>query len=205
VDDVGLLDYGSERILEARHYVWGNNMAVAKAVFERLGPWDEKLGHKGAERGTFEDVEFQDRARKNGFPVWFCPGAVLQHRIRRETVTPRRVVGAAFSRGLSAYWEKSMQEWGAIERAPRQNPMRCAVALAASMIGWGCAALGFSLVPRRRIFEYARRAARACGWWFGAFGAGRGSNKNFLMAKEAFVSVQKRLLALFSASPNVTA
>jgi hypothetical protein len=176
-------------------------MAVPKIVFERFGLWDEHLGHKGAQRGTFEDVAFQDRIRAHDLPVWFCPSAVLRHRIKRSTITPRRVIGTAFSRGLSDFWEKSTQEWGAIDRAPRVSVMQCTAALFATIVCWSCAAAVFSIVRNRTVFESARRAAWSCGWWFGALGAGRRSDKRFQLSKTGFMRLQKRLLRLLSDSP----
>ena len=57
VVNLPLLDYGEERSLAPWEYVWGANMAIPRHVFETVGLWDEAVGRKGDERGTFEDTE----------------------------------------------------------------------------------------------------------------------------------------------------
>ena len=101
----------NQRRLKPSEYVWGANMAVPKRLFEQCGVWDETVGRKGEERGTFEDTEFQDRVRAARGTVWFCPAAVVHHRVPRQAITPRRISSTAFMRGRNDVWRKNIPIW----------------------------------------------------------------------------------------------
>lgn len=156
VAELGLLHLGSARRVD-HEYVWGANMAMRRAAFERLGPWDETVGRRGDERGTFEDTEYQDRARRCGVPVRFTPDAVVRHRVPRSTAQPRHVLRTAFVRGgyriRIEQRERGPQPATAARRAH-------AVWCTAALVAWQ---LGFALHPRRWVFARAHGAARRAG------------------------------------------
>jgi glucosyl-dolichyl phosphate glucuronosyltransferase len=168
--EAGLLDHGGERPLRSREYVWGANMAIPRQVFDQLGGWDESAGLQGERRVTklesafFEDTELQDRLRKAGGVVWFCPAAPIHHRVDRRTVTPRRVLATAFTRGRNDVGSES----------PR-NVLACALALTGTLLGWGVWAVVFRLARRRAAFERVRRSAFSAGRRFDNLRAGRES------------------------------
>src|SRR3712207_8401044 len=39
---------------------WGANMAVPGRLFQEFGGWDETIGRRGHERGTFEDTRSEE-------------------------------------------------------------------------------------------------------------------------------------------------
>ena len=102
--DLPMLDHGDEaRPLGRWEQVWGANIAVPRHVFDRVGRWNEDVGRKGDERGTWEDLDFADRVRKAGGEVWFCPGATIHHRMSPQRASPGPMLRAAFLRGLDDY------------------------------------------------------------------------------------------------------
>jgi GT2 family glycosyltransferase len=131
IADLGELDYRRERALGDTEYVWGGNMAVPAALFERFGGWDETVGRRGDERGTFEDVEYQERMRGAGVEVWFSPSTPARHRIERSTITQAGVLGTAFARGRNDYWSAKLHA------APEPLPGPTAVGFARLTLSLG--------------------------------------------------------------------
>ncbi|MGH3115982.1 MAG: glycosyltransferase family 2 protein [Gaiellales bacterium] len=163
--DLPLLDHGAvARPLGRWEQVWGANMAVPLAVFERIGLWDEGLGRKGDERGTWEDIEFADRLRNVGGEVWFCPGAVIWHRITPQRALPRRMLRAAFLRGLDDYvkrvWASDEPGGAAISLFKRAEAL---LALWVHISIWLWWSLLFRFFRQRRMFDAARDAAWSAG------------------------------------------
>ncbi len=67
----------------------GCNMIVRRHVFERVGPYDERLG-VGAS-GLREDTDLAQRIRRAGMRIGYIPDAIVYH-----TVDPARLTWAAF-------------------------------------------------------------------------------------------------------------
>lgn len=205
--DAGLLDHREQRPLGRFEYVWGGNMAVPRRVFERLGPWDETVGLQGEERveredsAFFEDTELQDRIRAAGGRVWFCPGAVVRHRVDRGAVTPRRVVSTAFARGRNDVWVRSLPVWHEVRSIPRRNALRCLAALGTSLVAWGLCAVLFRVTRRRSCFEGARRAAFRSGGWLDSLRAGRESARWYRAAARLVFPLRAALLRMTPGAP----
>ncbi len=163
LDDLGRLDYQDERPLrEAWEYVWGANMAFQAWAVERWGSWDNALGRRGDERGTFEDTEFQDRARAAGAAVWFCPGAVVRHRIARRGVTPCRVLMTSFTRGGNEYWQEKARSTGG-DRPPQPPKAPGRLAFAGYLANWLLWTALFRLTSAKPAFRRSHSAARSAG------------------------------------------
>jgi glycosyltransferase involved in cell wall biosynthesis len=177
--DLAQLQYGAERPLRKGEYVWGGNMAGSAALFARFGFFDETVGRRGNERGTFEDTELQDRLRDSGGVVWFCPSAEVKHRIPRGIITPRRVAATAFDRGRNEFWMVNIPKWGSEESVPKRNLLGGAVALAVRLWAWLLWAIAFRLWPRRGFFDRARRAGWSSGWVLDSMRAGRNLSRSY--------------------------
>src|SRR5262249_8429431 len=160
-------------------WVWGGNMGVPARLFESFGMWDVTVGRRGDEHGTFEDTEFQDRIRKAGGTIWFCPAAVVRHRVQRQTITPRRVSATAFSRGRNAVWMQNLPIWHNVDRVPKSNAVQAFLALAFNLLRWGVWAVAFRLLQNKSCFEYAHHAAFASGRSLDTLRAGRESMRLF--------------------------
>jgi glycosyltransferase involved in cell wall biosynthesis len=195
--DVGLLNYHSERPLGQWEYLWGANMAIPRLMFAQFGPWDETVGRRGNERGTFEDVEYQERIKASGGRAWFCPGAVVYHRVDRRTITPRQVVTTAFTRGRNEFWQESLRKWGEADAVPKCQLSTCLTALAGNLSLWLFWTIAFRLASHQSLFEQLHRTGWTCGWWLGSLDAGRGSMRSYwVMVRGVFLV---RRLALWLA------
>lgn len=199
--DFALLHYAEERILRKSEYVWGGNIAVPSRLFERFGPWDETVGRKGDERGTFEDTEFQDRIRKAGGSVWFCPAASVQHRMPRETLTPRQISSTAFTRGRNEPWMHNIPIYGEIASVPKRNAVAGLLVLAGNLLSWGFWVILFRLIPDRDCFERARSAAFASGTAFEWLRAGRKSVHLYRMTSHVAFLARRLMLRLMPDIP----
>jgi len=200
--DAGLLHHRAERVLKKYEYVWGGNMAVPRRLFDQFGLWDETAGRQGDEEipsddpECFEDTEFQDRIRKAGGSVWFCPIAVVHHRVDRQTITPRRISSTAFSRGRNDIWIHDLPIWHEVRWVPRRNALGCLLGLAGSLVRWGLWVIMFRLSDRQNLFERARRAAFASGRSLDSLRAGRSSMWLFLGAGRIAFPARRLLLRL---------
>jgi glucosyl-dolichyl phosphate glucuronosyltransferase len=196
--DLGLLDHGAERVLRGFEYVWGGNMAIPAALFDRLGPWDETIGRQAEQRGTFEDAEYQDRIRAAGGGVWFCPGAIVRHRLARREINPRRVLGTAFARGRNEYARDEL--YGSGETGPLRVGAWARLGTALSRWLWWTAS--FRASGSKSALERARRAAWSSGWWLDRLRAGRESaSLSRLLGRVAF-TVRRLALRLTPRHPN---
>ena len=200
--DAGLLHHREERVLRNGEYVWGGNMAVPRRLFDQFGLWDETAGLQGDKRVEledsefFEDTEFQDRIRKAGGSVWFCPVAVVHHRVDRQTITPRRISSTAFSRGRNDIWIHDLPIWHEVRSVPRRNALGCLLALAGSLFRWALWVIMFRLSDRKSFFERARRASFASGRSLDSLRAGRSSLRLFLGAGRIAFPARRLLLRL---------
>lgn len=198
--DVGSLNHRGKRSLARFEYVWGGNMAVPRFVFDTLGMWDEKAGLQGDSRVTqqdsrfFEDTELQDRVQDVAGATWFCPEAVVHHRVDRQSVTPRQVCSRAFTRGRNDFWAHGIRRWREPELIPRRNAVGAAMALSHSLIRWIFWLLLFRVFERKRFFEYARRAAFKAGRSLDAFRAGRSTTRLFHRAARIAFPTRSLLL-----------
>ncbi|HTZ65468.1 MAG TPA: glycosyltransferase [Solirubrobacteraceae bacterium] len=79
-------------------YAWGANMAIRRAAFERVGPFDESLRHGGDEQ------EWQDRLRalQPGARVRYLAGAAVDHRRAGRDARLRGLARTAHVRGRAA-------------------------------------------------------------------------------------------------------
>jgi GT2 family glycosyltransferase len=200
--DGGLLHHRDERILGQFEYVWGGNMAVPKGVFDRLGLWDETVGLQGDTRVTrqdsefFEDTELQDRTRKGGGSVCFCPTAIVHHRVGRRNITPRRISSTAFTRGRNDLWIQELPIWHEARFVPRRNALGGLLALAANLFQWSVWVLMFRLRRGKTSFDRARRAAFASGRSLDSLRAGRKSIRLFRGAGHIAFAARALLLRL---------
>lgn len=162
--DVGLLDHGdAERPLRVGEWLWGASMAIPAWAFARIGGWDTSLGHLGERRATFADSEIQERLRAEGGAVWYCPGAVLHHRVDPFRTEPRYVLRAAYCRSRDGYWaERPLGAGGPAGAAP-QPLLPLLGRLGAQLARLVVSTAAFRLRGHPRSFAAAHRAARSAG------------------------------------------
>ena len=87
-------------------FLFGGNMAMRRAVFEQVGPFDERLG-AGALFASAEDNDWGYRLLEAGCEIAFVPEAVVVHygtREGRDLLT----LDWAYGRGQGAFYAKHM-------------------------------------------------------------------------------------------------
>lgn len=150
-----------EHPLPESELAFGANMAVRRRLFEEIGEFDESVGPP--DRDSWEDLEFVSRFRAAGGQPWYCPGALVYHR-----VSPRRLLAVVFSHGANDAL-----------KARRGAPYRTRVPVprgrvqASLVLPWSLALLVlsggvFRLVGRPSTFRLARGLAWASGWCMSA-------------------------------------
>ena len=164
MDLPGLFHGSEERALGRFDYIWGANMAARGELFAELGGFDEGLGRSDDLRGTFEDVELNERVADAGGECRYLPAAVVHHRVDVDAARPRMIVLKAFNRGANDFLRAARGSYYAPSaRVPSGRALAAGV-LALRLPIWLAAALLFRLTRRRGAFELARRSAWAAGW-----------------------------------------
>jgi glycosyltransferase involved in cell wall biosynthesis len=86
---LAILDYGPERfVFEERHRVpLGANMAVRRALIDRIGGFEPSLGRKGNSLLGQEQAEFFCRSRAAGARGIYVPAASVRHHVPAARLT----------------------------------------------------------------------------------------------------------------------
>jgi hypothetical protein len=137
-----------------------------------------------------------------GGAVWFCPGAVIRHRVDRHTITPRLILSTAYARGRNESLRKSLLSWDNINAAPKQNLIKCLTNLAASFILWTLWTIAFRFVRSGKRFSRAHHTAWSCGQWLGNLDAGRGSTRSYQTIARLIFLMRGLVLRLASDTPQ---
>jgi GT2 family glycosyltransferase len=93
--DLPLVDHGDD-VIEVNG-VLGVNMAFRAALFNRVGPFDERLGPGAA--GHEEETEMSARLRRFGYRIGYAPRALVYHEVDRARADPARFIRIARERG----------------------------------------------------------------------------------------------------------
>jgi len=86
-----------------RSAVFGPNMAVRSSIFQMGYRYDEGVGPKGSSYAMGSETEFLRRLLKDGFKVWFCKNAVVEHFIRSSQMEKKWVLARAIRYGRGSY------------------------------------------------------------------------------------------------------
>ncbi len=86
---LAILDYGDTPFVfeERRRVPLGANMAVRRALIDRIGGFDPRLGRNGRTLLGQEQAEFFARARQGGARGVYVPTMELHHHVPRERLT----------------------------------------------------------------------------------------------------------------------
>lgn len=103
---LGALDLGrtDERLVNTQtHYRGpiGANMSFRRSAVLRAGPFDTRIGRKGASLLSGEDVVYVNAVRDLGFEVWYLAWARVRHQVPQERLTERWFEQRAFWEGVS--------------------------------------------------------------------------------------------------------
>jgi GT2 family glycosyltransferase len=123
---LSLLNWGGERrLLQAREWIAGTNMAFRVAQLNCIGGFSTKFGRCGGEQILLsnEENDVVSRLKEQGGEVAYVPEAVVEHLVPPERLTQswmrRRVVWQAISDYLQRPEEmfaKARGYWRAVER-----------------------------------------------------------------------------------------
>ena len=172
--DLPRLYCGSEeRKLSDLDWLWGGNMAARITYLREVGGFDENLGHSGGERGTFEDIELADRLRTLGGEVWYCPEAIVYHRVASGASRPRSLARVAFSRGANDFLRAQRGSYFEPAVGVPTGGLTAALALPMLFASWALCAAAFRFIDRPALFDLSRRAAWGSGWCMAASTEGR--------------------------------
>ncbi len=78
---LGLLDLGSEPLWLDAPTIWGGNLSVLSAMFEKYGGFDTTLGRKPGKLYSDEESEFVRRMLREGERVYYSPDIRVFHRV----------------------------------------------------------------------------------------------------------------------------
>ena len=95
--NIPLIDYG-DQILAIRGLT-GTNMSFKRAVFEKIGFFDSRLGPGAA--GFSEDTEYSIRIRQAGFNIGYTPHAIVYHELNPSRYGRRYNRAVEYRKGLS--------------------------------------------------------------------------------------------------------
>ncbi len=140
---LGEIDYGEkpQRCLR-KTFPGTGNMIIDKAVFERIGTFDDRHIWRG------EDTELLSRARMAGVEAWINPRAVVFHQVPEYRLSEAYLIWTSLSDGI-AFAVRDYREWGRLK-------------LLLSWLARGGQAL-FVNLTRLALAQFARNKAEALG------------------------------------------
>lgn len=91
-------------------FIHGCNMAMTRATFDRIGPFDERFG-AGAPCEAGEDTDYLYRAFLAGIPVEYAPSLVVAHHHGRRSRADVAKLNGLYARGNGALYLKHVRHW----------------------------------------------------------------------------------------------
>jgi glycosyltransferase involved in cell wall biosynthesis len=147
--------------LDPKHSPMGANLAVARWVFEKLGPFSTALDRNGKNFFGGGDAELVRRIRHAGFEVWFSPGAAVQHQMPASRTTFNYAARHAFDSARSRVVDRAGQGNAAGYLATRF------LANIPKAVGFALLALLNAIILRTGAAKKALvRAWRSCGYLY---------------------------------------
>lgn len=94
-----------------KHLPGTGNALVKRQVFDAVGMFREDFREGGS------DIEFFDRARRQGYSVWYTPAAIIRHRVPPERFSPEYLRWEALSGGACQARQRDwprFTKWGVL-------------------------------------------------------------------------------------------
>ena len=162
-----------EHTLRDLEWLWGANMGGRREFLQEIGGFDEELGLVGESCDGYEDVEIADRIRADGGDVWYCPTAVVFHRVDPSDARPRSVLQLAFLRGANDVLRARRHSYIEPAFPVPEGRVAAGVALPWLFASWVLWTGAFRLARGPTTYELARRSAWGAGWCTAASAGGR--------------------------------
>jgi hypothetical protein len=170
---LAILDYGPEPFVfeDRRRVPLGANMAVRRALIDRVGGFDPELGRKGDSLLGQEQAEFFCRSRAAGARGLYVPAMGLQHHVPAKRLTKDYFRRWWYWKGVSKARLERRHPITELGIDLRQAPTVAGVPrfMIGSALRDAVAWMGAGL--SRDALERMRREARLCyfaGYWTGA-------------------------------------
>ena len=91
-------------------FIHGCNMAMSRATFDHVGPFDERFG-AGAPCEAGEDTDYLYRAHLAGIAVEYTPSLVVAHFHGRRSRAEIMKLNSVYARGNGALYLKHARHW----------------------------------------------------------------------------------------------
>ncbi len=91
-------------------FIHGCNMAMTRATYDRIGPFDERFG-AGAPLEAGEDTDYLYRAFLAGIAVEYAPSLVVAHHHGRRDHAEVAKLNRIYARGNGALYLKHVRHW----------------------------------------------------------------------------------------------
>ncbi len=88
------------------------NLVIKKAVFEKVGLFNEEFGPKGHNLHGGEDLEFVRRALKQGERLIYIPEILQYHQVEKKKFTLSHVIRKAYYRSMASYQLNGKKSFG---------------------------------------------------------------------------------------------
>ncbi len=103
--EYGTMNNGNNmKILDiGREWLSGTNMIYKKALLEKMGGFDTKLGMKGEIVGYGEETDFLIRVALNKIPVYYDPQLKVSHLLPKRKINIIWLIKDSFIRGINVH------------------------------------------------------------------------------------------------------
>ncbi|MDY6785086.1 MAG: glycosyltransferase [Cyanobacteriota bacterium] len=99
---LGLINWSNApMILKDERYISGGNMAVPRSLLEVLGGFNVKLGRKGHNLLSNEELFLLDRMKQQGYSIYYDPEIVIAHHVQASRLTKHWFVKRHYWQGVS--------------------------------------------------------------------------------------------------------
>jgi GT2 family glycosyltransferase len=104
-EEYGTMNNGNKmKILDiGREWLSGTNMIYKKALLEKMGGFDTKLGMKGEIVGYGEEADFLIRVALNKIPVYYDPQLKVSHLLPKRKINIIWLIKDSFIRGINVH------------------------------------------------------------------------------------------------------
>ncbi len=104
-EEYGTMNNGNNmKILDiGREWLSGTNMVYKKALLEKMGGFDTKLGMKGEIVGYGEEADLLIRVALNKIPVYYDPQLKVSHLLAKRKINITWLIKDSFVRGINTH------------------------------------------------------------------------------------------------------
>jgi glycosyltransferase involved in cell wall biosynthesis len=99
---LSMLDRGDAvKAVKYPDYPYGGNLVIARSLFDKYGPFDEKMGRKGKSLNSNMEIDFMLRLERAGEPIYYVPDATIYHLVPEGRLTRGFFFRRLYAQGAS--------------------------------------------------------------------------------------------------------